>query len=366
AAETGMTSDTYCNTKLCLQAIYIPSKSQINYTLTTDGGGQGIGWYGVGTGRRMSGSNMMVGWVNPDSSVTLSQRTASGHNTPTTSISSSAMTIDTQLSKSNSSMTVWSWSFPVTSAPSSSEYHIWAYNNQRTPSSSSASSSISEHNAYGTLTLDLTKAYNPTTDSGSSVTTPGSSPSSSSSSNSEGGQSASGDGARVLNSSNKLIIAHMVFMILAWLIVSPLAVLIGRWGRTFFKWFPIHRNLQIVTVLLFAIGFVLILIEVGKEAGAEHFDSNHAKAGLAILILVAIQLVLGQLGHKTKRWNPVRIVHVILGLVTTFLAIWNCAEGLEIWDWQPAKWSRYLVFIWGGLILIAYLAGLTMLPRDLR
>lgn len=299
---------------------------------------------------------MQIGWVDTTGNVVMSQRTASGHDDPTTSITALAANMEHRHSFSNSSGTVWAWSFPMSGSdktPSSSTPFIWAVNKGNNPAAST-SAHLRQHTSYGSMTLDLTKPYSASTSgtSGGSGTpvTPAT-----------GGNLT--ESSRILNRSNKLIIAHMVFMILAWFILVPAAILVGRYGRTFFKWFPVHRNIQIAAFLCVLIGIVLIIVEVGS---GQHFDSTHAKAGLAIFIIMFLQMVLGIVGHKTKRFNVSRIVHVVVGLGITVAAIWNSAEGLSLWDWGPPRWASWILWIWAGLLAIAYLAGLTLLPRDLR
>lgn len=306
-------------------------------------------------------SLLQIGWVNTDGNVVMSQRTATGHTDPTTSINALAATMEPKHSFSNSSGTVWAWSFPMSgseSAPSSSTPFIWAANKNNNPASS-ASSTIRRHTAYGSITLDLTKPY------------------SASSTNGSGGSAGSGgdngtpltpatgasESNRIMNRNNKLIVAHMVFMIIAWFLLVPAAILVGRYGRTFFKWFPVHRGLQIAAFFCVLLAFILIIVEVGS---GEHFDSTHAKLGLAIFIVMILQMILGMVGHKTKRFNVSRIVHVVLGLGITVAAVWNATEGLSIWDWGPPRWAGWILWIWAGVLAIVYLVGLALLPRDLR
>lgn len=272
-------------------------------------------------------------------------------------------------STTNSSATVWKWSFPLSSTdavPNQQTPFIWAVNPSNNPVANNAAS-LKQHKSYGTLFLDLTKPYNTAT--GQDVGTPATASSSTSSSSSDpssSDSSASSDpeeDQRTLSMSNNLIIAHMVFMILAWLVLVPAAILVGRYGRLLFKWFPVHRNIQMVASVFVLIAFILIVVEVGS---GEHFDSDHAKAGLAIFIIMILQMVLGILGHRTKRFHVSRIVHVVVGLGTTAAAVWNCTSGLLLWDWAPPRWSTYVIWAWAALLAVIYLIGLVFLPKDLR
>ncbi|KAJ9477280.1 hypothetical protein PHBOTO_006491 [Pseudozyma hubeiensis] len=356
--QASLFADTSCNSDVCLRAVYSPSERRMNMTMSANGGGAPMGWYAVGTGSRMDGSNMMIGWVDTAGKVVMSQRTASGHSNPSTSITALAATMEPAHSFSNSSGTVWAWSFPMSgseSAPSESTPFIWAVNKEDNPASSTTSS-IRRHTAFGSITLDLTKPYTSgsSSSSGSTPVTPATG----------GGNTEKQDQShRVLNRNNRLIIAHMVMMIFAWFILVPAAILIGRYGRTFFTWFPAHRGIQIAAFVFVLIGMVLIIVEVGSGT---HFDSMHAQAGLAVFIIMFVQMLLGAVGHKTKRFNPSRIVHVVIGLGVTVVAMWNATAGLKLWRWGVPRWATWILWIWFAVLAVAYLAGLALLPRDLR
>ena len=300
-----------------------------------------------------------IGWVDTTGKVVMSQRTASGHVPPTTSITALAADMETKHSFSNSSGTVWAWSFPMSGSdttPSASTQFIWAVNKNDNPASST-SASIKRHTSYGSMTLDLTKPYDASSSSSSSHGNTGSG-----TSVTPATQGSASNSNRILSRTNNLIIAHMVMMIVAWFILVPAAILIGRFGRTFFTWFPVHRNIQMVAFLFVLIGIILIIAEVGSS---EHFTSTHAKVGLAVFILMFVQAVLGAVGHKFKRFHVSRLVHVILGLGVTVLAVWNATTGLSLWQWGVPRWAGWILWIWAGVLAIAYLAGLALLPRDL-
>ncbi|SPC68102.1 uncharacterized protein UHOD_08983 [Ustilago sp. UG-2017b] len=349
-------ADSACSSNLCLRVVYSPSEKRYNMTMTASGGGAPIGWHAVGTGSQMDKSNMMIGWVDTAGNVVMSQRTTSGHDTPSTSITALAANLEHRFSFSNSSGTVWAWSFPLSAsdpAPSTTTPFIWASNKNDNPAASTTAS-IRRHNAYGFFNLDLTKPY----DSASSS-------SSASGSGSLKPGSNQNRGRRILDKRNNVIIAHMVFMIVAWFLLVPAGILIGRYGRTMFKWFPVHRAVMATAFLFVLIGFIIIVAQT-SSSGGEHFDSTHARAGLAIFIIMILQSLLGVLGHKTKRFNPSRIVHVVIGLGVTVLAIWNATEGLSLWSWGAPRWAGWILWVWASLLALAYLAGLAFLPRDLR
>jgi hypothetical protein len=93
-----------------------------------------------------------------------------------------------------------------------------------------------------------------------------------------------------------LWVAHGVFMALAWGILAPLGIgasilrelIKDTFGQS---WYNIHLYLNMSTVVLTAIGFLIALI--ATETG-EHFKENsHKRAGLVIMLFVVMQALAG-------------------------------------------------------------------------
>lgn len=325
----------------------------------------------------MSGANMLVAWVANGQSV-LSHRSVQGYSMPTSARAQGGFTSDTRVSRASNDMAVFSWSFPQQAAPGNAFVHIWAKNTATTPGAD-ANSPISVHRGHGGFALDLTKPYNgeapavPTgvaalTDFRGSTSTTTSSSGSGSSSGGSSGSSGGIQPMRDLNMyNNRIWIAHMVFMLLAWLILVPAAVLTARFGRTLFKWFPAHRGLALAAFVSVTIGFFLAVGGIAR-APPKHFSAKHMKVGLAIYILMFVQLVLGQTGHLVRRKTGSRItsfIHAPLGLFIFALAIWNCYLGFEIWSWwQVPRSATWVVAAWGILFAVVYLAGLLLFPKQ--
>lgn len=106
-------------------------------------------------------------------------------------------------------------------------------------------------------------------------------------------------------------------MVVAWMIFAPLGILIARFGRTMFTWFPAHRAVQSFAVLLIFIAFFLAVAGVGIDSG-DHFAYTHNKLGLAMFILVLVQVALGAAAHTFKSKTGKRYIgfaHIPLGLI---------------------------------------------------
>ncbi|KDN52439.1 CBD9-like protein [Tilletiaria anomala UBC 951] len=338
-----------------LQAIYDSDAGHTNFTLHTLNSGQAVGWMGIGTGEQMAGSNMMVGWVNTDNTVVISQRTTAGEIMPTTkNIKAQRFTVDKTLSKTQSSGTTFAWSqpgFPEAGGNMQMVNMIWAVNPSDAPATADTSATIYKHASRGFITLDLTKPY-----TGGAITA---------SDASSGAPKAS----RTMSMRNSIIIAHMVLSIVAWLILMPAGIFIARFGRTAFTWLPKHRIVQTVSI-----AFILIAMGLGfaivKSEGGVDFSQRHHKLGFVLAMLAVFQGLLGQFGHML--WNAKRIrvqnyLHIIIGIVLFGLAPWNMALGFDLWvPWYPSVAGKYVCIAWAALLGVVYICGLALLPREFK
>jgi hypothetical protein len=106
-------------------------------------------------------------------------------------------------------------------------------------------------------------------------------------------------------------------MVVGWMLIAPLGILIARYGRTMFKWFPVHRGMQSVAFLLIFIGFFLAVAAVGLEGGP-HFAETHDIAGLVLFLLLIVQVALGVASHSYRSKTGKRYIgfaHMPLGLL---------------------------------------------------
>lgn len=305
---------------------------------------------------------MAINWINSDMSLTTSHRSTRAQVMPTESgVTVQSFSVNKDVSKTSSSQTVWSWNMPLPAGVQASAVpHVFAMS-PTSPSSSASSATIVKHNTHDTgISLDLTKAYT------------GSAPAGIASSNSAGQTYGSGGGSssgnRRLDKTNNLYIAHMVFMIIGWMICFPLGILLARYGRTFFTWFPKHRLINTIGFVAVFIGFFIVIAAVASEGGP-HFSNTHEKLGLALFILLFLQIALGAFSHSLKNRRQTRLVgyvHIPIGLILFGLSVYQIHEGFEEWDWEPPMYASYVIYAWAGLMALLYLIGFAFLPKELR
>lgn len=160
----------------------------------------------------------------------------------------------------------------------------------------------------------------------------------------------------------RILLVHMLFMVITWLLLAPAAILVARFGRTYFKWYPHHRNIQIATMIFFIIGFGLGVKAASPDSVA---SKKHYQVGVAIFILFFFQCALGFWSHNIKsRW--VGFVHAPIGLVLFGLSIWNMETGFNIWYWDAGKAPKIVVYAWMGFLVLLYLVGFAFLPREIK
>ncbi|KAG8895682.1 hypothetical protein FRC01_012249, partial [Tulasnella sp. 417] len=282
---------------LCVNAIV--DGDTVTYQLVSQLGSEQLGWMAMGFGSRMPDTPIVVTWPNDDGSITLSQRQAPAHIMPTVvdnpaqtatlewdnSIYISGITEPNapsgfQLAENSTSI---AFTLPLPTASLNAVPLIWAYSTQR-PSSSAVDATLVQHTNMGTFTIDLTQPMNalPTGTAVIGTSTQAAGPTPTGTSSNSG--STSSDIA--LSASQRKIRTHGILMSIGFLVLLPLGVFIARYSRTIpflkDKWFTAHWFVQFVLSgpIIFA-GWAL-----GYQfAGDVHFQDNHTRAGLALLIL---------------------------------------------------------------------------------
>lgn len=180
------------------------------------------------------------------------------------------------------------------------------------------------------------------TDKGSTkgvvIVPPGSAPSSS------GGKGGSGSGSSTDPASkeleeqyNALMIAHPTLMILAWGLIAYTAIFYARWFRGKENWFPVHRGLNTLTVIMVFVGFSLAIALKETEAKwkgypASHFVTDHGRLGLTIVcflpILVSLAVAHMHPWHRLLAYSSINLAYINFCLKNipigiSFLVIFN-------------------------------------------
>lgn len=70
--------------------------------------------------------------------------------------------------------------------------------------------------------------------------------------------------------------------------------------------------------------------------GEPHFSSSHEKVGLALFLLVIVQVILGEVSHliMVKKGIRTGYFHALLGVLIFILSIWEIQEGFNLWEWD--------------------------------
>jgi hypothetical protein len=351
----GLTGDTQCKTLMCISATV--NGSTVQYTLQSTGSAT-LGWMAMGFGKEMVNSPMVIMWPNDDSTITLSQRSATSEAMPTVDSNPPRVaTLSQTLSITIGNKPQFVYTIPANS--DTQQDVIWAFGTSA-PSSSAVDATIQQHLDSGTFTLDLTKAI----DSNSTSSNPTSS----------GGS----DTVSIpLTSEQKLILAHAIISTIGFLLLLPVGAFIARYLRTFTPiWFKGHSTVQ-----LFIAGPVIIIgVALGIRAVVQmdnvHLNDVHKKWGVAIFVLYFVQCALGAIIHTWKPKNSLRrpaqnYLHAIMGLVIIGLAFYQVRTGYTT-EW-PLKTGRVtpkavnvVWYVWVVLLPVLYFAGLALLPRQFR
>ncbi|KAH9485363.1 Cytochrome b561 and DOMON domain-containing protein [Psilocybe cubensis] len=325
---------------MCIEATV--NGSSTTYVLSSLGK-QNTGWMAMGFGRQMTGTLMVIMWINPDGSVTLSQRSASDYVMPTVD-SNPPRVAQKSLSLSVTNSKTPSLAYTIPSNTDTKQPIIYAFGTT-TPSSSDENATLLQHLDMGILQLDLTKpvtATTPTDGSGGypSDTTPATPDSSFS--------------EPPLLPYQKLIVAHAIMCTVGFLFLLPLGALLARYLRTFIPtWFQSHWIVQ------FALGGPVILIGIilgiaaVSQSKAMHLDDDHKNP------------------NRVRR-PPQNYLHAVVGLAIIGLAFYQVHSGFDHeWTFTTGREPlpsvvKIVFYVWVVFLPVAYAVGLGFLPKQYR
>ncbi|KAF9879927.1 integral membrane protein [Colletotrichum karsti] len=287
-------------------------------------------WVALGTGSSMSNSNMFIMYTDGAGNVTISPRTARGHNMPTVSQNGANLSllggsgiVDGKMVANVLCTNCASWSGGSMSLNSATTSWIAAWKSGSAINSASNSQSIQQHDDHTNFNLDLTKAT-VSTDSNpfTGAATGG---------NGSGGGSTSGGSGVVFNGGggkSAILLAHGVIMSIVFIALYPLGAilmpLVGKWMA--------HALWQSVAFALMWVGF-----GTGYAYARDNgylFAQTHTLLGTVVVALLAIQPFLGYAHHayykKFQTRGAISHVHIWYGRALMILGIINGGLGLQL------------------------------------
>jgi len=149
-------------------------------------------------------------------------------------------------------------------------------------------------------------------------------------------------------------------MFVVWAIFIPFGSFIARYLKKYPWWFNVHRIINTSAILMMITAFIIAVTFTGS-----HFYSYHAIFGLVIVLLGAIQPVLGILADKwfspDRGSTPVYpdVTHWIIGWVTILSGLVNIALGIEIYIMMFTAGQGILIayIVFGGLVALFLLVA---------
>ncbi|KAK1972730.1 integral membrane protein [Colletotrichum sublineola] len=304
-------------------------------------------WVALGTGSTMSNSNMFIMYTDGSGNVTISPRTARGHNMPTLSSSTDLQLLagsgvkDGKMIANVLCTNCASWSSGSLALNSATSSWIGAWKAGSAINSASTSQSIQQHDDHTNFNLDLTKATVQTDSNPFEGTSGGGSGSGTGSGNGSGSGSGSGNGngnggstsgGVVFNGGSgglsNVLLAHGIIMSIVFIFLYPVgAILMPLLG----KWMA-HAAWQSVAFLLMWAGFGTGYV-YARDNGYL-FAQTHTLLGTVVVAMLAIQPFLGVAHHKYYKKYQTRGVishtHIWYGRALMLLGIINGGLGLEL------------------------------------
>ncbi|KAG4416644.1 hypothetical protein IFR04_010224 [Cadophora malorum] len=356
---------TYCPSGNVCYAVNVPE--------TTASSGSGdiffqisgpstMSWIGLGQGGSMSGSNIFMVYANAaGNNVTVSPRLGVGDREPTTSGSTSQITLLSGSGISNGQMVANircsncnSWSGGSMSLTDAGSSWIWAYRTGAAVSSDSTSVTLREHSSYGTTSFNLQQAAggnsaNPFATT-VATTTPGTSTGSTGSSDSGNAQTF-----------NDVRMAHAILAPIAFVLFYPLGA-IGIRILSFKSLVYMHAGWMMFTylIVLASMGMGVWMAVLRGQMG-----EAHSIIGLVVVGGLLIQPVTGLTHHllykRVGRPNAATYPHIWWGRAIITLGIINGGLGLKLSANTKSGEIAYGVVagvmwcIWMAVILIAFL-----------
>ncbi|PBP20268.1 CBD9-like protein [Diplocarpon rosae] len=362
---------TYCPSNGVCYVVNVPETT----AATGDGdlffqisGPTRMSWIGLGQGSSMSGSNIFMVYANAaGDNVTLSPRLGAGEREPTTSGSSSQLTLLSGSGIVNGVMNAnvrcsncGSWSGGSMSLNSSNSNWIWAYKSGAAISSDDVNVNLDMHSSDGSTTFNLQQAAggnsaNPFSFSAATALT-SNTPSSSSSISSSGSSD-------MPSNSNAILMAHGILGSIAFVILYPLGAIAIRLfsfrGLVF-----LHAGWMVFT-------YTLVLASMGlgvwTAVTTHQLSASHSIIGLVVVSSLLLQPFTGLAHHllykRSGQPNAATYPHVWWGRAIVTLGIINGGLGLQLASNTRDGEIAYGVIAgvmwlaWMGIIVLAFIRG---------
>lgn len=155
----------------------------------------------------------------------------------------------------------------------------------------------------------------------------------------------------------------------------PLAVVYGRFGRAWPKWWLVHAWIQVLATLLVITSFILGLAYRGWSS---LFQDSHGKTGAVLVAAVVFQSAFGYVAHLVRGLSPelaqrsrlptlslsknkVRHLHILIGVVIVGAGWWQVGgSGFHEWNMTGSSvptWVKLVFWVLIGIIAAAWLGG---------
>ncbi|KAJ8326930.1 hypothetical protein QVD99_005308 [Batrachochytrium dendrobatidis] len=315
--------------------------SQGNAVFTVHSSAQG--WAAFGTGNSMSGSSMVIGWINSTNGVAISNRISTGHAVPAAAPAEFAVQLPLQIP--NPPWAIISFSFKW--APSSNiapltspgNYIYAAFSDKLSPGGG-----LPVHNSRGSIKAFDYNTAAPSVDGGTANST----------------QSGTSKSTAILSSTPDLyktiVVLHGVGMFVAWGIAPFFGIFIARYLKEKLDvwWYRLHLIIMFVFCFVLTIGSTVIIYLYKTPP---HFQDVHRMLGIIVSVSVIIQVIMGFVSNALYNKGRERIpiwdkVHWWFGRLVCAAGAANLFLGLLMYHDMG-----YTMPYWLPIILGVYFFG---------
>lgn len=289
----------------------------------------------------MDGSMMFIVYPSTSNGVTVSLRTASGHDTPGVLNGPNILVRSSQINNGVMTANVlcynctsWTGGRGLTIQDNNQPW-IWATGPGQAQGSNNQDAEIEKHAKYGTFFVDMPKTLT------SSAVTPAISGTSNINTKALPGSFAI------------LVIIHAICLGGAFVLLFPIGVVILRWfGSVRFHWV-----LQVFAAFVSIIGLVVAIALSIMDPLYQGLDEGHQIIGIVVVAALFVQAALGYVHHINykkqggRTWST--YVHLWTGRVVIVIGMLNAVLGFELVDNIAAAAGAGVVSV---LILIGLVA----------